>query len=220
MAVVINGTTGINSPAGTISGPVIIAQSNGSGVAAISLTQDESTIQGPSANTQIRMGGNLVLNAAGQTGMATNGVDRLVIDSSGRVRMPYQPAFSAGYDNGGGYTNFTGTMLYNIIQSNVGSHYNSTNGRFTAPVTGNYYFAWNCLCADGSLYIEMNFNKNSTEIVRTQQDGGTNQIGGQIIINMAAGDYATIVSIANGTSTAYLGGGGVTYNQFSGFLIG
>ena len=63
-------------------------------------------------------------------------------------------------------------------------------------------------------------NKNGNQIVRTQQDGGTNQIGGQIVIPLAAGDYVTIVSQANGTSTAYLGGGGITYNQFSGFLVG
>lgn len=62
-----------------------IVQSNAAGVAAILLSQDESTIQGPSANTQIRMGGNLVLNAANVMPIGTNGAERIRITAAGLV---------------------------------------------------------------------------------------------------------------------------------------
>jgi len=78
-----NGYVGINT--NNPSARLQVVQSNGGGVAAILLSQDESTIQGPSANTQIRMGSNLVLNASNVIPIATNGTERIRIDVSGNV---------------------------------------------------------------------------------------------------------------------------------------
>ena len=66
-------------------GKLHIAQANSGGIPAIRLSEDESTIQGPSANTQIRMGGNLVLNASSVMLFGTNGSERIRIDSNGNV---------------------------------------------------------------------------------------------------------------------------------------
>jgi adhesin HecA-like repeat protein len=62
-----------------------VVQSNAGGVAAILLSSDESTIQGPSANTQIRMGSNLVLNGSNILTLGTNNVTRVYIDITGNV---------------------------------------------------------------------------------------------------------------------------------------
>ena len=62
-----------------------VVQGNSGGVAAILLSSDESTIQGPSANTQIRMGSNLVLNASGIIPIGTNGSEKMRIQSDGNV---------------------------------------------------------------------------------------------------------------------------------------
>lgn len=219
MAVTINGTTGITTPAGTISGPVVIAQSNGGGVAAISLTQDESTIQGPSANTQIRMGGNLVLNAAGQTGMATNGVDRLVIDSSGRIRMPYQPAFFA--QSGSGTQTSTGTITgYGSVAFNVGSAYDNSTSIFTAPVAGKYLFMVGVYprgSGDLATQVYKNGSAGYNELyLNGSTDGGP---GGVLtcMLDMAVGDTARPVLQVN-TRGGILKGG--NYNFFAGYFLG
>jgi hypothetical protein len=62
-----------------------VVQGNSGGVAAILLSSDESTIQGPSANTQIRMGSNLVLSASNVIPINTNGSERVRITSDGNV---------------------------------------------------------------------------------------------------------------------------------------
>jgi hypothetical protein len=66
-------------------GKLTISQNNSGGVAALTFTEDESTIQGPSANTKILMGGNLSLNAASTWIAGTNGSERMRITSAGDV---------------------------------------------------------------------------------------------------------------------------------------
>jgi hypothetical protein len=90
------GNVGINttSPSG---GRLVIAQAN-SVQPAIHLPTDESTIQGPNPDTQIKMGGNLVLQSGNQTsvfaknasgiivfGTGATPTERARIDSSGNV---------------------------------------------------------------------------------------------------------------------------------------
>lgn len=64
----------------------------------------------------------------------------MVIDSSGRVTLPYQPRFYALttgiLGTAGSYTKIT----YGSTYVNTGSHYSTSTGLFTAPVTGTYYF--------------------------------------------------------------------------------
>ena len=65
---------------------------------------------------------------------------RMTIDTSGRVTTPNQPAFCV-YRNVSSFTLSAGdTFVFNTAEFNVGSHYNTSNGRFTAPVTGTYVF--------------------------------------------------------------------------------
>lgn len=78
-----NGYVGINTNNPTARLQVV--QGNGGGVAAILLSTDESTIQGPSANTQIRMGSNLVLNGSNITTLGTNNTTRITISNAGNV---------------------------------------------------------------------------------------------------------------------------------------
>jgi hypothetical protein len=72
--------------------------------------------------------------------IATNSIERVRIDSSGRVTMPYQPFFyaKAGASRDNQTSNPT---VFNNVVTNVGNHYDgTTNYRFTAPVAGVYLF--------------------------------------------------------------------------------
>ena len=67
---------------------------------------------------------------------------RMRISSSGYVTKPVQPGFGASNMNG--WTNLSGSTYavtsYGTVHHNYGSHFNSSNGRFTAPVDGRYFF--------------------------------------------------------------------------------
>jgi hypothetical protein len=83
MRITSSGNVGINSTDPS-TGRLVIPQSNSS-QPAISLPTDESTIQGPHANTQIKMGGNLSLNGASIISLGTGGSEAMRISSAGSV---------------------------------------------------------------------------------------------------------------------------------------
>jgi hypothetical protein len=75
--------------------------------------------------------------------------ERMRIDSGGRVTMPYQPSFAATR-NQGDVTN--AVYVYPNVYHNTGNHYNNSNGRFTAPVTGSYFISANHMTSNGATY--------------------------------------------------------------------
>jgi hypothetical protein len=144
----------------------------------------------------------------------------LIIDSSGRPLTPNRPAFCArGVSNTGGGDR---TLLFNqTIDFNVGSHYNSSTGRFTAPIAGIYFFEFHLFATAGSRYLG-NISKNGAgwqEYTQEQPNGaGTSQgygsLDGKIVISLAANDYVTV------TATATILGTSSIYTSFSGYLVG
>lgn len=106
------------------------------------------------------------------TAISTNGgVQRGVrIDSSGSLTVPNQPSFHA-FRNAGSVSS-TGIFICNSVTFNDGSHYNSSTGRFTAPVAGRYQvnFFWLMqgggnfdfiIRVNGSQYSSMDIRHNS-----------------------------------------------------------
>ncbi len=147
-------------------------------------------------------------------------VERLRIDSSGRVTMPYQPAFLVRRNipgDGRASGTITDWVVTGSGSQNVGGHFSTSTGRFTAPVTGTYAFAAN----PGYLQTGINFNwywqingTNISEAVRfvgglSSHSGAT----GAQFFNLTANDYVSI----NMGSTHHVN---TTYNTFSGCLIG
>lgn len=74
----------------------------------------------------------------------------MTIDSSGRVTMPSQPCAFAYKTGGGNSTSASGAGVLDVVGTNVGNHFNTSNGRFTCPVAGNYLVTWTIMNSQGN----------------------------------------------------------------------
>ena len=174
--------------------------------------------------------GNIITNATaasyGDLYFATRAVttdtaptERMRINSAGIVTKPYHPVFHVG--RGAGNVASATTVVWNVIFTNVGSYYNDSNGRFTAPVAGVYYFAFSVM-SDGDVGMDMQLQKNGVVYqgcVPLQSAIGSayNQITGVCTITLAASDY---VSVYNSTGTMYGSNATGRHTMFCGFLVG
>lgn len=148
------------------------------------------------------------------------GSGQLKVDSSGRVTMSNQPAFTA-YNAAANGIGTTTVIVWTNTELNRGGHYNTATGRFTAPVSGVYFFSYRVLTAAG-ITTQPRLAKNGGWI-----DGATtysNPAAGiyaamsiDVAIQCNAGDYITC-GILNAAGEVHTG---PNYNSgFSGFLIG
>lgn len=65
---------------------------------------------------------------------------RMRINEDGHITKPSQPAFRA-WKSGSSYNlNANDTFIFENTIYNIGSHYNTSTGRFTAPIDGIYHF--------------------------------------------------------------------------------
>ena len=137
----------------------------------------------------------------------------------GIVMKPEHPAFSAyKYDNSSQVS--SGVYVFNTVSWNRGNHYNSSNGRFTAPVAGFYFFHFTLQGyggTSGGRHVRIQLNgtdywNNGTNTPFYDEGAGNhhNWSMGQGIY-MAEGDYATV------TSSQGMRG---MQSGFSGFLVG
>lgn len=150
--------------------------------------------------------------------MSTNGLERLKIDTSGRVTMPYQPAFSIN-QNGGTWTSGQVVVFSTTTNLNVGSHYSTANGRFTAPVGGNYYFSLTFLTPNSSAEFDVRLRKNGTTNFGAaySMSGSSYKNGGVVaIMPLATNDYVEIIMFSSSGSLHV----DAPHNVYSGFLIG
>ena len=130
------------------------------------------------------------------------------INTNGIVTKPYQPSFHVSRRAGDVSAN--NYITFDQVFHNNGSHYDNSNGRFTAPVTGVYYFsAWNY--TGGTSAFQLRINRSVYAEYTWDDTGGC----GTWVCPMTAGQYAQIY-------TRYYGWRGTAdyHNGFNGFLIG
>ena len=142
--------------------------------------------------------------------LATSNTERMRIDSTGAVTMPYQPAFHM--------ENSTNNAVWSggNIRANVGNHYNNTTGVFTAPVAGTYFFQIHGQAAFGGYwYGEIRQNGTQRASFYTDETSGYRHASCSLIITLAANDAITAGRISG--SVAMNTGG---QNGFCGHLIG
>lgn len=142
----------------------------------------------------------------------------ITVDANGNVTKQSNPAFEVRHNNN---TLTTGVIVWNLVDTNIGSHYNNTNGRFTAPVTGLYYFTAHTLVQNASsgewrIALYKNSSKHLGNEFIHRKDASTWQtihINGHVYMN--ANDYVT-VNMTFSSGALYSDAG---YNQFSGHLV-
>ena len=144
--------------------------------------------------------------------------ERLRIDSDGYVTKPNLPYFHVTAD-----PSITSNYVHSFanVSGNNGSHYNNTNGRFTAPVAGFYWFSVGIWCnasngASAFLQLVRNINSSGSDIAfagcnHVTQYNNLNASGGTY---MEKDDYAWI-KISGVTIQA-----STPRNFFSGYLVG
>ena len=156
---------------------------------------------------------------SGSANAAISWTTAMNINAAGIVTKPLQPAFRACKDTGD--TSSTGYIVWNASKINVGGHYSTSTGKFTAPVAGNYYFAVRALTASATqnnIWIGINHNGNS--VLQTYHSHiNHSNISGEAVITMAANDY--VQTYWGGTGSIHTGGTNHhIYSFFQGHLIG
>jgi hypothetical protein len=162
-----------------------------------------------------------------------DGSERMRIDANGYVTKPSTPVFSYG-----AYTTYTvtgtGTQVvststawnnssYVHINYNNGSHFNASNGRFTAPVAGIYRFDFKAAVSNHSSgYFWWYIYKNASSAIAYWQSTQGMTSGSddyalaymQVYINLAANDYIDVRWANN-----YAASQKIHYPHFSGALV-
>jgi hypothetical protein len=148
----------------------------------------------------------------------TNGTTAFTINPSGYISNSKKVAFNArangttqSFANGAEVTYFTN------IELNNGNHYNTSNGRFTAPIAGYYFFFVNVLSANNNLLIDFRIAKNGTYLQGgySSDYNGHSQANGGAIVQLNPGDYVSVFSVnVNGQWW-----GSAVHSYWMGFLI-
>jgi hypothetical protein len=106
-------------------------------------------------------------------------------------------------------------VFFNDVRHNEGDNYNSANGRFTAPVTGTYFFSMHGHRDgnNGNAYFLIYVNDNAKIIIYTETAtaGSYNGASGTALFPLLQNDSVRVF-----TSSSLF----PANNQFAGFLIG
>ena len=151
--------------------------------------------------------------------------ERMRISSAGYVTTPNQPMFRAYNTVNDTFSTSDAKMAFNSTRISVGSHFDTSNHRFVAPIAGYYFFTWGGTLAHsaGDAYITAYLRKNGSSAngmrIRANSTSSSTLYAGMAgaeVQYMAANDYMEVWHYSqNGNAYAvspeYI---------FSGMLIG
>jgi hypothetical protein len=155
--------------------------------------------------------------------------EKMRISAAGQVTMPFQPAFCVGIS---GTVTATGVMVFNVTSGsggaaiffNRGGHYNSSNGRFTAPVAGAYQFNFMALLVGpNGGWVEVNTLLNGTisqQVRRETINVDNTTVNFHTVVYMNANDYFQISIAGFQASSNFQANDSRIFNSFSGSLLG
>ena len=151
------------------------------------------------------------------TSMQTN----MQITSQGYVKKQYQPAFDAVRTSGTVGDASNNKIVFNSTLTNVGNHYNTSTGLFTAPIAGTYFFSF--FGMNNNALAWYNFRKNGSVISPQHGAYQTNgsdwsSVSMTIVIVLAAND--TMAVYTGGDARVGMYGQGNNHNGFCGYMLG
>lgn len=167
------------------------------------------------------------INGLGINVGANGSSQAVIIDGSGRMMVPLNPAFLASNSGGTHTTNVNTVLDYNTAQLNRGNNYSTSTYAFTAPVAGVYYFYAQVYQQNVAAIKSLAWRKNGSELSYGSDTAlmgynATSQtsdsiIAGAVILNLAVNDYVQLaVRSASAANLQWYGG----HSTFLGYLIG
>lgn len=158
------------------------------------------------------------VGGGGESGNGSINITASAVNVLGMLSVSSQPSFSAS-----GSTSWTtvspgNPVVFGSVQHNTGSNYNSSNGRFTAPIAGRYMFFFN-FYVDGQR--QASFRKNGSDYIPTDTaiamtPTGTATMSASYLFNLAAGDYIQVGCRSGSTSLYFY----ANHSWFAGYLVG
>ncbi len=161
-----------------------------------------------------------------------SGVTRMSIDSAGRVTTPNQPAFMVIMTSAPILTGTSTTILpWNSEIFDTGSNFNTSNYRFTAPVSGKYHMHLHL-----ELHSDSNWNSSTWAYIGDYYVNGSQKTGADfwghsykynlasnaVILDINANDYVDVRARPNNNTLRYSGdsAGSFGNSRWFGYLIG
>ena len=153
----------------------------------------------------------------------TNNTTAMTVDSAGRILTPTRPAFQARGANEAYVT--TNPVPFPTAEVNIGSCYNASTYKFTAPIAGIYYFyAYVYHKNTTGEYNNVQFSKNDSTDYESASGSLYNNDGGAIyatpptiaVLSLSASDTIK-VAFRSSTGDYY---NGEDESVFGGFLVG
>ena len=149
-----------------------------------------------------------------------NGAERMRISNEGYITQANRPAFDAGVSTGA--VSATNPIVFNNAQVNRSNCYNTSNGRFTAPVTGLYFFYYGGLKDNNSNVLRLKLRKgdgtylNNGREFRLDENGGSYAENASmcIIVSLTANEYVQVY-VTEGTVYGQYN----AYTYFGGYLL-